>query len=71
MRRDAIIVNTDWSRLTFGQQIRHLEVEGYVVLPGMLSPDLVKLPVNPYSLGYGSEKPRSTVFFEKSLSVAA
>ena len=41
MPKDPIIANTDWGRLTFGQQVRHLEVEGYVVLPGMLSPEKV------------------------------
>ena len=33
--------HTDWSQLTFGEQVRHLEVEGYVVLPGMLPPEQV------------------------------
>lgn len=28
---------TDWSCLTHGQRLRHLEVEGYVVLPDLLS----------------------------------
>ena len=41
MPRNPSIVNTDWSGLSFGQQVRHLEVEGYVVLPGMLTPDQV------------------------------
>ena len=31
------IVDTDWSALTLGQRIEHLEVEGYVVLPDLLS----------------------------------
>ncbi len=30
---------TDFSELTLGQQIRHLEVEGYVVLPEALDPE--------------------------------
>lgn len=34
-RKDRI-VDTDWSALTLGQRIRHLEVEGYVVLPDLL-----------------------------------
>lgn len=34
-------MNTDWSVLTLGQQVRYLEVEEYVVLPGMLTPDQV------------------------------
>ena len=33
------IVDTDGESLTFGQQVQHLEVEGYVVLPDMLSPE--------------------------------
>ena len=35
------LVDTAWDQLSKGEQIRHLEVEGYVVLPGLLSPDLV------------------------------
>ena len=35
------VVDTDWRRLTVGQQIRHLEVEGYVVIPDVLGPDHV------------------------------
>ena len=35
------IVSTDWEKLSSGEQIRHLEVEGYVVLPNLLSPDHV------------------------------
>ena len=38
----ATIVDTDWKSLTLGDRIRHLEVEGYVVLPGMLSPNQVE-----------------------------
>ena len=34
-RKDKI-VNTGWSGLTLGERIRHLEVEGYVVLPDLL-----------------------------------
>lgn len=30
---------TDWSRLSFAEQLRSLEVEGYVVLPDLLSPE--------------------------------
>ncbi len=33
------IDDRDWSRLTLGQQIQQLEVEGYVVLPDLLSAD--------------------------------
>jgi hypothetical protein len=32
---------TDWTSLTLGQRIRHLELEGYVVLPDLLSPEQV------------------------------
>lgn len=35
------IVETDWHRLTPGELIRHLEVEGYVILPDLLDADLV------------------------------
>ena len=31
------IENRDWSLLTLGERIRHVEVEGYVVLPNLLS----------------------------------
>ncbi len=37
----ATLSDTDWNSLTLGDRIRHLEVEGYVVLPGMLSADRV------------------------------
>ena len=40
-RRDRI-VDTDWSALTLGQRIRHLEVEGYVVLPDLLDSEHVE-----------------------------
>jgi ectoine hydroxylase-related dioxygenase (phytanoyl-CoA dioxygenase family) len=30
---------TDWSRLSFAEQLRFLEVEGYVVIPDLLSPE--------------------------------
>ena len=32
---------TDWSSLTRGEQVRHLEVEGYVVLTGLLDADQI------------------------------
>ena len=35
------IVDTDWSALTLGQRIGHLEVEGYVILPDLLSAEHV------------------------------
>ena len=33
------IVATDWRALSLPEQIRHLEVEGYVVLPDALTPE--------------------------------
>ena len=33
------IDDRDWSQLTLGQRIQHLEVEGYVVLPDLLDAD--------------------------------
>ena len=41
LTRTPSIVNRDWSSLTFREQVRQLEVEGNVVLPGMLTPDQV------------------------------
>lgn len=35
-------VDTDWSRLTTAQRIKHLEIEGYVVMPGLIPPDEVQ-----------------------------
>lgn len=32
-------VETEWTRLTVGEQVRSLEIAGYVVLPGMLDED--------------------------------
>jgi len=34
-------VDTDWSKLTLGQKIKHIEVEGYLLMPGMLDADLI------------------------------
>ncbi len=34
--------DADWPNLTLGQQIRHIEVEGYLVRPGMLDANLIK-----------------------------
>ena len=34
--------DTDWSKLTLGERIKHLEIEGYVVVPDILSPEHVK-----------------------------
>lgn len=49
------MVNVDWSSLTFGQQVKHLEIEGYIVMPDLLLPDdlsqmkreLAQLPTKP------------------------
>ena len=35
------IDDRDWSKLTLGERIRMLEVDGYVVLPGLLSPEYI------------------------------
>ena len=36
------MVDVDWSQITLGEQVQHLEVEGYVVLPGLLSADHIE-----------------------------
>ena len=36
-----LLATTDWSKLSRGQQIKHLELEGYVVLPDLLTADQV------------------------------
>lgn len=36
---DARRVETDWARLTTAQRIKHLEIEGYVVLPDLIPSD--------------------------------
>ena len=33
------IDHRDWSKLAFGEQLRQLELEGYLVLPDLLTPD--------------------------------
>ena len=35
----ATIDDRDWSTLTLGDRIRQLEVEGYLVLPDLVSPE--------------------------------
>ena len=35
------VVSTDWKSMNIGERICHLEVEGYVVIPDVLSPDHV------------------------------
>lgn len=32
----------DWGNLTMGERIKHLEVEGYIVMPDVLSPEHIK-----------------------------
>lgn len=34
---EARIADTDWASLTLGERIRHIEVEGYLVIPDLLS----------------------------------
>ena len=36
------IVETDWAGLSLGERIEHLEVEGYLVLPGLLDSDHIR-----------------------------
>lgn len=36
---EAITVDTDWSKLSTSERIRHLEIEGYVVLPDLIPPE--------------------------------
>ena len=36
-----ILDDCDWSRLTFGERVKQLELEGYLVLPGLLTADHV------------------------------
>jgi hypothetical protein len=36
--RTPRIDDRDWSRLTLGERIRQIEVEGYLVLPNLLTP---------------------------------
>lgn len=33
--------NVDWNSLSLGEKIRHIEVEGYLLIPGMLDKDLI------------------------------
>jgi len=56
------IVDTDWSSLTPGQRIKHLEVEGYVVIPDLLKPEAVArlreelASIPTHGAGYTEEK---------------
>ena len=36
------IDDRDWSKLTLGERIRQIEIEGYVLIPDMLSPDQIE-----------------------------
>ena len=38
-----LIDERDWADLTLGERIRQIEVEGFVVIPGLLSPEHIKL----------------------------
>jgi len=38
VKQKDYIVETDWTKLTLGERIRHFEVEGYLVLPDLLDP---------------------------------
>ena len=35
------LIDVDWSSMTTGDRIRHLEVEGFAAFPGTLSPQVV------------------------------
>ena len=58
-RGPMVFVDTDWTSLSAAEQLRHLEIEGYVVLPGVLDQQIIDtikaecadLPMNkaPYS----------------------
>ncbi len=38
---EVIIDDRDWSKLDFGEQLRQLELEGYLVIPDLLSPEQI------------------------------
>ena len=38
---NADIVTVDWAALSLGERIRYVEVEGYVVLPNLLSSERI------------------------------
>lgn len=40
--RHAKVDDTDWASFTMGQQIRHIELEGFVVIPDLLSPSQIE-----------------------------
>ena len=39
---DAIRDTTDWSRLSTAQKIKHLEIEGFAVLPDMIPSEMLR-----------------------------
>ena len=42
------IDDRDWSALTLGERIRHVELEGYLVIPDLLSPEhIARLKAQP------------------------
>tara|TARA_B000000460_G_C21300658_1_gene299997 strand:+ start:226 stop:450 length:225 start_codon:yes stop_codon:yes gene_type:complete len=40
--KDLRVDDRDWTKLTFGEQVKMLEVEGYVVLPDVISESKIK-----------------------------
>ena len=38
-KNGTLLDDRDWSKLTRGEQIRSLELDGYLVLPDLLTPD--------------------------------
>ena len=40
--KDLRVDDRDWTKLTFGEQVKMLEVEGYLVLPGVISESKIK-----------------------------
>lgn len=56
------IVDTDWRTMTTGARIRHLEVEGYVILPGVLAADELRAlreqlaSISTHGTGYTDKK---------------
>ena len=46
------IDDRDWSALTLGERIRHVELEGYLVIPDLLSPEhIARLKAQAETLG--------------------
>ena len=40
--KDLRVDDRDWTKLTFGEQVKMLEIEGYVVLPDVISESKIK-----------------------------